>query len=129
MNDPEYQRKWWQANKEKYRERRAAYEKEYRQANRARSMFVKTRSRAKKLGIPFDLEEGDIVIPDCCPILGVPFFSPGRYTPTVDRKVPSLGYTKGNVWVVTKLANVMKNDASPDELARFAAWINKSTRL
>lgn len=122
MNDPEYQARWWQANKERYREPRRVYEKEYRQRNRAHSMFVKTRSRAKQLGIPFDLDEQDIVIPVLCPILNVPFVAPGRYAPTLDRKVPALGYIKGNVWVVTKLANVMKNDASLDELRRFAKW-------
>jgi len=125
LNDPEYSRKWWQANKEKYRERRAIYEKEYRIAHRAHSMFVKTKYRANKLGLAFDLEDGDIVIPEVCPILGVAFKAPGRYAPTIDRKVPSLGYTKGNVWVVTKLANRMKNDATQEELERFGEWIKQ----
>lgn len=125
-NNSEYMRKWWQKNKDKYRASRAIYEKEYRQANRARSMFVKTKYRANKLGIPFDIEESDIVIPGKCPILLLPLSAPGRYAPTLDRKIPALGYVKGNVWVISKLANVMKNDASSDELKRFAKWVSRS---
>ena len=39
---------------------------------------------------------------------------------TVDRIDSSLGYVKGNVWVVSYRANAIKRDATPEELRRIA---------
>lgn len=38
---------------------------------------------------------------------------------TIDRKDSSLGYTKENVWLVCKSANIAKNDLTIDEFTRL----------
>ena len=88
-----------------------------------RSIY-RIKSRAKKYGIPFDLEASDILLPDVCPVLGIPLVfthlsgKPTGYrpnAPSVDRVVPSLGYTKGNVKVISAKANLLKNDGTIEE--------------
>ena len=37
-------------------------------------------------------------------------------SPTIDKLIPSLGYTKGNVWVISRRANMIKSDATLEEL-------------
>lgn len=82
----------------------------------------RVKSRAKRDGIPFNLEVADIVIPDVCPVLGIPIVqNQGRqgYFPdsaSVDRIVPSKGYVKGNVRVISQRANQLKSDATVSEM-------------
>ena len=35
----------------------------------------------------------------------------------------SLGYVRGNVTVMSMKANIMKGDATPEELLQFAEWV------
>ena len=79
--------------------------------------------RAKAKGLPFTITTKDIVIPDVCPVLGVPLTrpdgtsrGPGPYTPSLDRIVPELGYVPGNVRVISYRANRIRNDATIEEL-------------
>lgn len=69
--------------------------------------------RATEKGIAFDIDLHDIVIPKTCPVLGIPIVrdAHGRCdgSPTVDRRDNSLGYIKGNVFVISDLANRIKN--------------------
>src|SRR5262249_53413260 len=44
---------------------------------------------------------------------------------TLDRIIPSKGYVRGNVVVVSWRANHLKNNATPDEIRRLAEWINR----
>lgn len=94
--------------------------KERRIEDYARTLFVETRSRAKASGIPFDLDIADLEIPIACPITGAPLVVSlgGRTdnTPTVDRKNPELGYVKGNVFVVSWIANKIKSDQTDPSL-------------
>lgn len=90
------------------------------------AMLVNAKRRAKKTKRDFNLESDDITIPEICPILQIPMVRKTRTTPTLDRFDNDKGYVKGNVWVVSKVANHMKSDASPEELRRFADWIIKT---
>lgn len=88
-------------------------------------MLTYAKSRAKKLGLQFNLTLDDIVIPEKCPCLGTTLNTkrgcgPGPDSQSLDRLDPKKGYVRGNVWVISQRANVIKNDASPDELISVA---------
>lgn len=87
------------------------------------NMWLRAKQRAKKCNIEFNIDETDIIIPEICPILEVPIVlgSKGNYeyTPSLDRIDNSKGYIKGNIWVISKKANSMKNSASNKELSLF----------
>ena len=69
------------------------------------------KSRARKKGREFSIELSDIVVPAVCPVLGTPVVSP-----SLDRIDSSKGYVKGNVRVISKRANMLKNNATIEEL-------------
>lgn len=98
----------------------------YRVARYENTMLARCKSRAKKLGLAFDLTVEDIRIPERCPCLGVMFVrNNGRSpcNPSVDRIDPSKGYVRGNVWVISRRANTIKNNASLDELYAVVAAV------
>lgn len=92
-------------------------------------MLQRAKQRAKFSGIEFNIELSDICIPNVCPILGIPLVvnkgKSGAFkdSPSLDRKDNSLGYVKGNVWVISQLANQMKGAASIEDLQKFALWV------
>ena len=96
-------------------------------------MWKNARSRAKRFGIPFDITVEDVraVWPrdNRCPILGIPFEvgrnkGPDVDSPTLDRVVPKMGYVIGNIAVISKRANAMKNDeTNPDNFRKLADWL------
>ena len=83
------------------------------------------RGRARKSGIPFSLKKGDLPpVPTVCPVLGIELTIWGSETrgesPSLDRIIPSLGYVPGNVrWISTR-ANILRRDATAQELALVA---------
>ena len=92
-------------------------------------LWHNARARARKKGLPFDIAMQDVIVPDVCPVLGMPLrVSPQGFggrdgSPTLDRLNPSLGYVKGNIAVISYRANRIKNDSNPDELHRVADWL------
>jgi len=95
----------------------------------SRKMFFRARSRAKERGHIFDIEYTDIHIPEYCPILGIKLechsgSSGGKNnSPALGRIDNSKGYIKGNIMVISHLANVMKSSANPEQLIAFANWV------
>ncbi len=91
-----------------------------REFNLQKQMLASAKSRAKKKNIPFNLELSDIKIPQFCPLLGMELQRNKNgecrdTSPSLDRKTPELGYVKGNVWVISQKANMMKNNGTIDE--------------
>lgn len=82
--------------------------------------------RADALGLPFDLEEGDLTVPPVCPVLGIPLVAgddTGRdCSPSLDRIVPELGYTRGNVIVVSNRANRWRGNMTVEDMERLLAF-------
>jgi hypothetical protein len=79
------------------------------------------------LGLPCDISKDDVVIPERCPILGIPLSisskTIGDSSPSIDRIIPDRGYVKGNIVVVSFRANRIKNDATVEELETVANWL------
>jgi hypothetical protein len=89
------------------------------------TLFKLAKKRALKKGLEFNIELKDIHIPKRCPILKVPLICSTRYSPSIDRIYPDKGYIKGNIVVISTLANSMKANATPKELLIFAKNIKK----
>lgn len=85
-------------------------------------LLISARHRAKINSLDFNLEIDDIIIPDRCPIFGNKFYKHPdmRNSPSLDRIDSTKGYIKGNVWVISRRANIIKNDATPAELRMIA---------
>lgn len=127
MNKTQYWSEYYYRNKEKCFEKG----RKYRLKTPELSMLYKARHRTKERNLPpCNLEKEDIVIPEVCPILKIPLKKgqkgPIPSSPSLDRIIPELGYTKGNIQVISQRANIMKNDANPEELLLFAKWILKT---
>lgn len=102
--------------------------------DRAQYMLHGAKGRAKVRNIEFNLTKEDITIPEYCPILGVKLTvgimsHQDKYGPSLDRIDNSKGYIKGNVMVISKRANAMKNDASLEELKAFAQYYTNLDKL
>lgn len=96
-------------------------------------IWCNAKYRAKREGLPFTIKREDIVVPEFCPVLGIPIaaskgvrgVSPN--SPSVDRIIPHLGYVPGNIAVISMRANSLKSDASADELELVAKWVRQET--
>lgn len=103
-----------------------------KQGNDSRDDLVRlvgsAKVRAKKIGVPFDLRPEDLEIPEFCPILGIKMergtLDNRESSPSLDRMKPELGYVKGNVNVISFLANRIKNTGTADEHRRIADWMD-----
>lgn len=140
----EAHKKWCKANLEHVREWRkkwiASKPAEYsilvanrwRKKHPSKWLFCSIRSRSKMDGIEFNLEPEDCLIPETCPVFGFKL-EPAwgkkhqlKNSPSVDRIDNTKGYIKGNIRVISSLANRMKTDATPTELKQFAEWVLKT---
>lgn len=117
------------ATDEKYRENKKQLRKDYAIRNKESVVLSHARIRARKFGWEFNLTLEDIVIPDVCPILGIPFdyHTTKRIGNSIslDRIDNTKGYTKDNVRVISYKANHMKANATLEELQLFAKNIIK----
>lgn len=95
-------------------------------------MLRSAKRRAKVQNLPFDINIEDIIIPEHCPILHIKLETSSNHatanSPSLDKIIPELGYTKGNIQVISNLANTMKWDASFQNLVDFAEWVNKEIK-
>ena len=92
-------------------------------------LFKNAMNRARRKGIEFSINVSDIKIPTRCPYLDIELVG-GTYTdrkrgasPTIDRIDPTIGYTPSNIEVISDLANRMKQNATPEQLIKFAESI------
>ena len=108
--------------------RKIKSKKDFARQSHEYKIYYRAKGRAKKEDVPFDIELGDIIIPEICPVFGVPFiYGHHDWTASIDRLEPSLGYVKGNVYIISNRANRLKNDATLDELAKIFAYVQKRT--
>jgi len=105
--------------------------KNYYRAKPAKIMIQSAKFRARRDNVPFSIKESDIVIPDVCPVLGIKLVAGDRhnhdYAPTLDKIIPELGYVAGNIIVISHRANLIKSNATVEELEKIAHFY-KETR-
>lgn len=89
-------------------------------------MLSNAKRRAKNAGIEFNLKREDINIPDVCPVFGFPLerTKSNNWTtsPSIDRFDNTRGYVPDNIVIVSRRANILKNDATVEELRLLANW-------
>lgn len=107
----------------------AVYWQEWRShpENVMKHLLMSAKFRAKKKGVPFELKHGDLKLPKVCPVLGIPIIpgskSSKSNSPSIDRFIPEKGYVKGNVQVISMLANELKGDDTLEQLRGLGDWI------
>ena len=95
----------------------------------ARQQFSSAKKRANALGLEFNLttEFIESISPKVCPILlKVIKYGGGEKTnssSSIDRIDSNRGYTRDNVQIICNLANLMKSNATVDEMINFSSWI------
>lgn len=98
----------------------------------AQQMCASAKKRAFALGVPCDIDPAYIesICFKTCPVLGYELKYGGggkaKNSASIDRIIPSLGYVRSNVMIISLLANTMKNEATPQELLLFAGWVQKT---
>ena len=105
-----------------------AWQRDYRKNNPAKVMLWAARERATKKNLPCTITEEDIqaIIPERCPYLNILLErsldkkSDRTNAMTLDKIIPELGYVKGNIQIISWLANRMKSNATREQLVRFA---------
>jgi hypothetical protein len=126
-------KKWAKDNPDK----RRTIGRKYAYKHPEQILFNSAKQRAIRFKLEFNLELSDIIIPERCPLLEIPIlyfkdkhgknkkykYEPGA--PSVDRIDNTKGYVKGNIWVISRLANNMKSSASEKYLKIFACNIMK----
>lgn len=91
-------------------------------------IYGRAKSRAKKKNIDFNLDIEDIYIPEKCPVFGKKFiYGHHDWAPSIDRIDSNLGYVKGNVLIVSNKANVIKNNACPDDIISVGKFYKNIT--
>lgn len=115
-----------------YKEKRRKQIRELRRKFPHLTLLYLARQRAKQNNIPFNLSAEDIVIPRLCPVLGCRLRHgknkrPIEQSPTLDRIVPSRGYVKGNVIVISSLANRIKSTANWRQILSVGMWLKRLT--
>lgn len=93
-------------------------------------IWYRAKESSKRRGFDFNLEVDDIIIPKKCPYLevelcfGIENVGKENYY-SIDRIDSTKGYVKGNVQIISHLANTMKNSATSEQLITFAKNILK----
>lgn len=141
QNDPERAREVARKSRQKNLDRVREESKRYRESHREfmrdsvkawyyqslqRRLFDNAKHRANTKGIPFDITIDDIVVPDVCPVFGVPFVwgdGINDYSPSLDKVIPKLGYVKGNIQVICTLANRIKSNATAEQVEKVLQYL------
>ena len=95
--------------------------------------FSQAKIRSKKFNVPFTITRQDLIDmypqDNLCPILKVPFVwgtkTNKELSPSLDRMIPELGYTKNNIKFISYKANRIKNDSSIEILENLIKYMKQ----
>ena len=115
---------WARSHVEKY----LYFAMQRRQANKRARTGRDLAQLALKMTFDEFLQEIGGQAPTHCPVLGIELFISddprSSNLPTVDRIDASRPYERGNVAIISRRANVLKNDGFAEEHRRIADWMD-----
>lgn len=122
-----YKKEYYQEHKEHY----SNLNKKDRTDNPIKYLLKNAKKRALEKNLPINITYEDIVIPNVCPVLGIPIivgasFEERDNSPSLDRIIPELGYIKGNVKVISFKANSLKKDGYIEDFEKIIKYIKES---
>ena len=112
--------------------------REYYRRKLKNRLLNAAKARSRTHGYDFDLTVDDFIIPEVCPLLGIAMEvnkrgSTKQTSFSLDRIDSSKGYVKGNVWVISMLANSMKSSSTFEQFQlmaqQWAKWKEKNYDL
>jgi hypothetical protein len=121
-------RNWKRENPDKVKK---SWDK-YRSQNYEKVLLKGARDSARRKGIEFNLELSDIIIPELCPVLGIPIVKNQKLGdrrdngPSIDRRDNSLGYIRGNICVISWRANRLKWNGSAREFESILKYMRET---
>ena len=128
------QHNWYVRNK-------AVQQAQHRQSfleRRALHLCWEAKRRATRKGVPYTLTADDVadiqrrIDLGFCEITGTPFNMDGKRkfnSPSLDRVIPKLGYTRGNIRVICRAMNIaMSNWGEGDVWEMFQNWRQQRKR-
>ena len=132
----DYVKEWRKNNPEKYKaQKKREYEVRVKEStksieeSRVQKLFHGIKKRCRENGICCDIKTyKEIETPTHCPYLNVELAydgTRGKNAASIDKIIPELGYTKGNIQIISLLANQMKSNATIEELLTFSQSINE----
>lgn len=106
------------------------------QRYRLGKVICQARRTAKRSGVPITITIDYLhsIFPKdhLCPVFGTPIVwgveTDGKREncPSLDRRVPTLGYVPGNVAFISNRANRVKGSCTPDEFQKLAAYFTST---
>jgi hypothetical protein len=100
------------------------YMRQRRLETPGRALWERARRRARQAGVRFTIKPGDIAVPSVCPALGIRITigkERSSGSPSLDRIIPTRGYVRGNVRVISDKANRLKSNLTAAEIRKRAA--------
>ena len=120
----EYCRNLASAYSRNNREQSRIIHQKYRHSHPAQMLLIYAKNRAKLQKLPFDLDLKymEEIWTDICPIFNIPlkkYETQGHHADSysLDKIIPSHGYVKGNVRIISARANMLRSNATAQELA------------
>jgi len=124
-------------NDPEFREKESIKAKKYRDSKPVEMLVNSLKYRARKQGIPFNLNAEDInnLTMGDCPItkqkMIPPWKTTDRYDPnkaSIDKLVPDLGYVVGNIMWLSLRGNMLKNNHTLETIKATLEYIITNTR-
>lgn len=110
-------------SREKHKHKYSNMKKEQHRKNPLKNMLLCAKRRAKEKNIEFSININDIIMPEICPVFGIPLLVGDDRSidnsPSLDRINNTKGYTKDNTIIVSHKANTIKNNASIEDLEKI----------
>lgn len=116
------------------------YELKYKSKNvfgaQLEIMESNAKQRAIKDQLPFDIDFDYLksIATQTCPVFGIQLAwgtlgeGLNGNSPSLDKIKPEWGYVRGNVVIISQLANTIKQDVGWEEIMRLAVWLKEKIK-